>query len=79
MTYRGHVENGVVVLQDPTVLREGEEVSVRPLRTRTRAPRKAAECPTLYEQLKDVIGIAKGLPPDLARNHDHYLHGLPKK
>ncbi len=20
----------------------------------------------------------RGLPPDLARNHDHYLHGLPK-
>ena len=21
----------------------------------------------------------KGLPSDLARNHDHYLHGLPRK
>jgi hypothetical protein len=26
-----------------------------------------------------VIGIAKGLPADLAENHDHYLHGRPKK
>ena len=35
--------------------------------------------PTLYERLKPVIGIAKGLPPDLARNHDHYLYGGPKR
>jgi len=79
MNCRGHVENGVVVLQDPKAFQEGEEVSVRPVRRKARAPRESAECPTLYEQLKDVIGIAKGLPPDLARNHDHYLHGLPKK
>jgi hypothetical protein len=24
-------------------------------------------------------GSARGLPPDMALNHDHYLHGLPKK
>jgi len=24
-------------------------------------------------------GKATGLPPDLAENHDHYLHGLPKR
>jgi hypothetical protein len=29
--------------------------------------------------LKDVIGKAAGLPKDLAENHDHYLHGQPKK
>jgi hypothetical protein len=37
------------------------------------------ECPTLYEQLKDVVGIAQGLPSDFAENHDHYIHGCPKK
>jgi len=24
-------------------------------------------------------GAVRGLPPDMALNHDHYLHGLPKK
>jgi hypothetical protein len=24
-------------------------------------------------------GTVRGLPPDMALNHDHYLHGLPKK
>jgi hypothetical protein len=35
------------------------------------------------EELRKTLlrwaGKAKGLPTDLARNHDHYLHGRPKK
>jgi hypothetical protein len=31
MTYRGHVENGVVLLDDPVRLPDGTEVSVRPV------------------------------------------------
>ena len=34
---------------------------------------------SLSETLKDYIGIFDDLPPDLARNHDHYFHGAPKK
>ena len=71
MTYRGHVENGVIVLDDPVVLPEGTGVRVELAEPEQR--------PTLAERLKDVIGIAKGLPPDLAENHDHYAHGKPKK
>ena len=33
----------------------------------------------IYERLKDFVGIADDLPEDLAENHDHYLHGRPKK
>jgi hypothetical protein len=33
----------------------------------------------LGEKLMQYAGKAKGLPSDLARNHDHYLHGTPKK
>ena len=35
--------------------------------------------PTLYDQLAPLVGAAKGLPSDLAKNHDHYLHGQPKR
>jgi hypothetical protein len=28
--------------------------------------------------LSKWAGKADGLPPDLAENHDHYLHGAPK-
>jgi hypothetical protein len=37
------------------------------------------EIPTLYEMLKKWDGIATDLPPDLAANIDHYVHGQPKK
>ncbi|MBM4040988.1 MAG: hypothetical protein FJ290_21010 [Planctomycetes bacterium] len=76
MTCRGYVRSGVVVLDEPADFREGDEVRVR-LARRSRTP--GGGTPTLYEQLQDVIGIAEGLPSDLAENHDHYLHGRPKK
>jgi hypothetical protein len=25
-----------------------------------------------------MAGSVEGLPPDMARNHDHYLYGTPK-
>lgn len=46
------------------------EVEVRPLP-------EADDGPTLYERLRDLIGIAPGLPQDMAENHDHYIHGTP--
>ncbi|MCG3196158.1 MAG: hypothetical protein GHCLOJNM_00629 [bacterium] len=76
MTYRGHVKNGVVLLDEPAALPEGVSVEV------AIAPEPETEgppLPTLYESLKDVIGKAEGLPADFAKNHDHYLYGIPKK
>jgi hypothetical protein len=35
--------------------------------------------PTLYEILKDFDGMASDMPPDLAANLDHYLHGHDRK
>jgi len=29
--------------------------------------------------LLKIAARIEGLPPDFAKNHDHYLHGLPKK
>ena len=31
------------------------------------------------KKLLALAGTAKGLPEDFAANHDHYLHGLPKR
>ena len=31
------------------------------------------------EALQEVAGTAEGLPSDLASNHDHYLHGTPRR
>lgn len=76
MTYRGTVKQGVVVLEAGAALPEGADVTV------TEVPRPAAEpasAPTLGEWLMQYAGAVKGLPSDFARNHDHYIHGTPRK
>lgn len=72
MTYRGRVENGVIVLHPPASLPDGAEVEVNPVPSDQGAP-------TLYERYKGFIGMVEGLPSDMAGNHDHYIHGAPKR
>lgn len=76
MTYHGFVKNGVVVLGEMAALPEGTEVRVEPIARGETAP---VEGPTLAEQFENVIGAAPELPCDMAENHDHYLHGAPKR
>ena len=79
MVYHGRVQNGLVVLDKGAKLEEGLEVSVRPLRRRTPIPKTRKDrIPTLYERFRPLIGIARGLPPDLSTQIDHYAYGTPK-
>jgi hypothetical protein len=78
MVYRGHVENGSIWLEAAPALPEGAEVEVR-LLAESSSAEGDEEIPSLYERLKDVVGKAEGLPPDLAENHDCYLHGQAKR
>jgi hypothetical protein len=71
MVYSGHVKQGVIVLDPPAELPEGTEVRVGAVEHGS--PR------TLAERFADVIRAATDLPEDLAENHDHYLHGAPKR
>jgi hypothetical protein len=72
MSLTGHVENGVVVFDSPVSLPDGTVVDI--------AVRPAAESPvTHYDRYKEIIGAASGLPEDFAENHDHYIHGTPKR
>lgn len=71
MQYRGTVRGGVVVLDQGSALEEGAEVWVE-LRP---APGENGK-PTLWQK---YAGIIDDLPPDMAANHDHYIHGGPKK
>ncbi|MCI0637480.1 MAG: hypothetical protein L0Y70_00285 [Gemmataceae bacterium] len=71
MSIHGHIENGVVVFDEPVTLAEGTAVRVEPVSI---PPRK-----TLAERFKNVIGAGVDLPEDMAKNHDHYLHGTPKQ
>ena len=71
-TYMGQVQNGVVVFDEGTpTLPEGTKVRVEP---------KVAEAGLeLSEILLEFAGKAQGLPSDMAAQHDHYLHGRPKR
>jgi len=72
MTYKGRVRNGLIVLDPPAELPEGTEVRVEPVEDDD-------DYRGLREGLLSLSGIVEGLPSDMARNHDRYLHGTPKK
>ena len=77
MVYKGHIENGAVVLDEPAELPEGALVKVDIFQTP--GDSKEEGVPSLAETLAPFIGKAVGLPEDAAENHDHYLYGTPKK
>jgi hypothetical protein len=76
VVYHGKVRNGVVEFDTGTALPEGTEVRIEPVST---SEQPVAEGPMLAEQFENVIGTVPELPPDMAAQHDHYLHGAPKQ
>ncbi len=81
MTYRGHVEHGKIVVEEDLDLPEGTRVEVTPVSGKTagrsRGPKKSKL--TVSRRLLKYAGKARGMPPDAARNLDHYLYGHPKQ
>ena len=79
--------SGVIVLDKPGELSEGTRVRVEPVRqskvrkvTGTHATKAKNRLPgEPWATLLKYAGKAKGLPPDFAEQHDHYIHGVPKK
>lgn len=43
------------------------------------AKRQRAMSPEWGRNLAKLAGTVEGLPSDFALNHDHYLHGTPKR
>lgn len=75
MSFRGHVEKGVVVFDEPAAIPEGTVVEVV-VCDLTPADDPAGS--SLWDRLKQVAAKAEGLPPDASTRVDHYLtHGLP--
>ena len=72
-TYTGQVQNGVVVFDEGTPHPpEGMKVQVEPVDME-------AAVRDLSRRLLSIAGKAKGLPSDFAEQHDHYIHGTPKR
>ena len=75
MTYRAKMQDGEVVFQDGIKPADGSDLQIDVVES-TRPPESTE---TLSESLLKLAGRAKGLPPDAAKNHDHYLYGTPKR
>jgi hypothetical protein len=80
MVVQGTVHNGVVVPVTGQTLPEGAEVTIIVRASvETAEGSNAAPGRTLAERLQSVIGKATALPADMAAQHDHYIHGSPKR
>jgi hypothetical protein len=69
MSITAIVEKGMIKIPKDVAWASGTVVRVEPVEE---------QAPTLWETLKDFDGMADDLPPDLAANLDHYLHGHPR-
>lgn len=72
MSYTGTVERGMVKLPPEAGWADGTKVRVEPLESPE--DRRA-----LVEQLRAIARSMPDLPADWAAQHDHYLHGTPKR
>ncbi|MBI2804744.1 MAG: hypothetical protein HYX68_07140 [Planctomycetes bacterium] len=71
MTVEGTFQNGTIVLDRAIQVADGTRVTVI-------LPERPVGAPTL-RGLLELAGTVNDLPSDMALNHDHYLHGHPKK
>jgi len=72
MTYRGHVKNGQITLDEPVTLPDGTEVRVE---VNEETSTQAKSDGDLKALLLRHAGKGRDLPADLAANHDRYVHG----
>lgn len=74
MEYEGTVTNGTVVLDGGVAIPDGTRVRVV-----VPVPRHPEAASPLGRRLLHLAGTANDLPADMADQHDHYLHGQPKR
>ena len=79
MVVVGKVSKGTVILPPGADLPEGSSVEVRPLPADEHSAGLAGAVADLTDELVRLSAKTQGMPPDLAQQHDHYLHGQPKR
>ena len=85
MTYRGHVENGVILLDGEIRLPDGAIVRVTLDSAALPGPAAAEKNgPTMEEKLAAIWADVPAtewarIPIDLTDHLDHYLYGTPKQ
>jgi virulence-associated protein VagC len=72
MTYTGTVSKGIVILPPEAKIPDGTKVRVEPIEDVSRVE-------PVGKRLLALVGSADQLPEDFAQNHDHYIHGAPRR
>ncbi|HEY5915212.1 MAG TPA: hypothetical protein VJA21_31855 [Verrucomicrobiae bacterium] len=72
MSYTGTVEKGVVKLPPEAQWPDGTTVRIEKV-----GPASGRN--SLTSRLRQLATKMDGLPADWAEQHDHYLHGTPKR
>lgn len=84
MQLEGVIVDGRVEFDTPAELPEGTRVRVEPVpneEPKAEKPEVQEKKPLspLAKRLLALAGSAQGLPPDMAEQHDHYIHGTKKR
>jgi hypothetical protein len=75
MSITAVVENNTIKLPPGVDVPDGTKAEVI---LKTEEP--AGQAPgSFFESIEDLIGSVDGLPEDFAAEHDHYIHGTPKR
>ena len=70
MSFTGTIENGVIKLPPEITLPEGTQVRIELVPPSRRH---------LVEKLRAIAQTMPDMPADWAAQHDHYIHGTPKR
>jgi hypothetical protein len=79
MVVQGTVHNGVAVPATGQTLPEGADVTIIVNAPHDAEPGSGADGDTIGKRLMKFAGTATSLPSDMAEQHDHYIHGTPKR
>jgi hypothetical protein len=72
MSCTGTIEGGVVKLPPETGWADGTKVRIE----KVEVPQNRNE---LTRRLREIASSMPDLPEDWAEQHDHYIHGTPKR
>ena len=71
MTWRGTVRGGVIVPEEGAHLKDGQVVQI--------VMEEVREPSNWGDVFSEFVGAVDNLPSDFAKQHDHYIHGTPKR
>lgn len=77
MSFEGTVVNGTVVPDEPIGLAEGTRVEFTVKSAKESEPSPTGT--TVGQRMMKLAGLIKDMPTDFAAEHDHYIHGTPRR